>query len=463
MNHVRSTTPAPICPGPVSRRGFLQVGSLLLGGLGLSDLLRLRAANAAVGRPQADTSVILVWLEGGASQLETFDLKPQAPAEYRGEFQPIHTVVPGLDICELLPLHAKVADKFTLIRSISHDIADHPGAAGRFLTGRRPLNISDPVSKFPTIESLVAKAREKLSVGVPNYVSNTRALKGGGSAYLGQACEPFVVDGDPNEPDFRVENISLDPEIAGRLDDRLKLLDGFDRFRRGLDLSDAMQAGDKFNRMALDLLSSSAARAAFDIGRETGSVRERYGRHEWGQRLLLARRLVEAGCSFVTVQLQALKGPTRPAIYTWDDHGDNGGSIFECMRARLPYYDQSVSALIEDIYQRGLDKQVMVVVTGEFGRTPKVMFRPGSRRVGRDHWPGSMSVLVAGGGIRTGQVIGSTNARAEMPVDRPLDPNDFLASIYRFLGIDVSLAYPDRSGRPMPILPYGTPLPELAS
>jgi Protein of unknown function (DUF1501) len=451
------------CPGPVSRRGFLQIGSLLLGGLGLSDLLRLRAAAADAGKTPPDTSVILVWLEGGPSQLETFDLKPQAPAEYRGEFQPIQTVVPGLDVCELLPLHAKIADKFNLIRSISHDIADHPGAAGRFLTGQRPVNISDTVSKFPTVESLVARARESRSAGVPTYISNVRALKGGGSAYLGQACEPFVIDGDPNLPDFQVENISLDPAIAGRLDERLNLLQRFDHFRRGLDLSDSMHAGDKFNRKALDLLSSQAAGAAFDIHREPAKLRERYGRDEWGQRLLLARRLVEAGCSFVTVQLQTLKAPTRPQIYTWDDHGDGGGSIFDSMRARLPYYDRSVSALIEDVYQRGLDKQVMIVVAGEFGRTPKVMFRPGSRHVGRDHWPGSMSVLVAGGGMRTGQVIGSTNARGEMPVDRPLDPNDFLASIYRFLGIDVEMAYPDRSGRPMPILPYGTPMPELAS
>lgn len=441
----------------------MQIGSLLLGGMGLSDLLRLRAEAAAAGRKSTtDTSVILIWLEGGASQLDTFDLKPDAPSEYRGEFQPIPTVVPGMDICELLPLHAKVADRFNLIRSITHDVADHPGAAGRLLTGRRPQNISDPVSKFPTVEALVAKARENRRVGVPNYVSNVRALKGGGAAYLGQSCEPFVVGGDPNSPDFRIENLALDPSIAGRLDDRLGLLDDFDRFRRRLDVSDSMQSLDGFNRMALDLLSSTAARAAFDINAEPARLRDRYGRHEWGQRTLLARRLIEAGCSFVTVQLQSIRG-TRPAIDTWDDHGDNGGSVFDCMRARLPYYDQAVSALVEDVYQRGLDKQVMIVVAGEFGRTPKVMFRPGARHVGRDHWPGSMSLLVAAGGMRTGQVIGATNARAEMPLERPLDPNDLLASIYRFLGIDVKTAYLDRSGRPMPILPYGQPIAELAS
>jgi hypothetical protein len=211
----------------------------------------------------------------------------------------------------------------------------------------------------------------------------------------------------------------------------------------------------------MELLTSSRAAQAFDMSLEPDAVRDRYGRNEWGQRTLLARRLVEAGCSFVTVQLQKLT-TSRPMIYTWDDHGDGGGSVFDFMRMRLPVYDQAVSALVEDIYQRGLDKQVMVIVTGEFGRTPQVSYRANARHVGRDHWPGSMSVLVAGGGMRTGQVIGSTTARAEMPHERPLDPNDFLASIYRFLGIDIDRAFLDLRGRPMPILPFGKPLSELA-
>lgn len=444
----------PFCNGPRSRRSVLQAGSLLLGGLGLSDLFRLRAASANSGST-ADTSVILIWLEGGPSQLETYDMKPQAPAEYRGEFRPIATCVPGIEVCELLPHHSRVADKFNLIRSITHDIADHPGAAGRFLTGRRPLNISDPVSKFPTVESLVAKAREGRRAGIPNYISNERRLKGGGSGYLGQAGEPFVVSGDPNAPDFQVQDLTLSDEFASRLDDRLSLLRGLDRLRQGLDLAGATAASDRFQQQAVDLLTSDKTAAAFDMRRESSETRDRYGRNEWGQRALLARRLVEAGCSFVTVQMQKI-GPS----FTWDDHGD-GGSIPYLMRARLPAFDQAVSTLIADIYARGLDKKVMVVVAGEFGRAPLLTYRPNSPAAGRDHWPSAMSVLVSGGGMQTGQVIGATTSKGEYPIDRPLDPNDLLASIYRFLGIDTEITYPDLQGRPMPILPTGRAIPEI--
>ena len=446
----------PFCNGPLSRRSVLQAGSLLLGGLGLGDLFRLRAEGATRGQASADTAVILVWLEGGPSQLETYDMKPQAPAEYRGEFRPIPTSVPGIDVCELLPRHTQSADKFNLIRSITHDVADHPGAAGRFLTGRRPQNISDPVSKFPTIESLVAKAREDKRTGIPNYISNERRLKGGGSAYLGQAGEPFVVSADPNAPDFQVRDLTLSEDYAGRLEDRVGLLRGLDRLRSSLEHTGANSRGDRFQQQALDLLTSDKTAAAFDIRRESTATRDHYGRNEWGQRALLARRLVEAGCSFVTVQMQKI-GPS----FTWDDHGD-GGSIPLLMKARLPAFDQAISALISDIYERGLDRKVMVVVTGEFGRAPLMTYRPKARSAGRDHWPSAMSVLVSGGGMRTGQVIGATTSKSEYPIDRPLDPNDLLASIYRFLGIDTEITYPDLRGRPMPILPTGRPISELS-
>lgn len=443
------------CPGPVSRRSVLQAGSLLMGGLGLGDLYRLRAEAATKGIADPDTAIILVWLEGGPSQLETYDMKPQAPAEYRGEFRPIATNVPGIDVCELLPQHAQVADKFNLIRSIAHDVADHPGAAGRFLTGRRPQNISDPISKFPTVESLVAKAREGRRVGIPNYISNERRLKGGGSGYLGQAGEPFVVSANPNASDFEVQDLTLTDDYARRLDDRLALLRGLDSLRGELERVGAMGTGDRFQQQAVDLLTSDKTAAAFDIRREPTELRDRYGRNEWGQRALLARRLVEAGCSFVTVQMQKI-GPT----FTWDDHGD-GGSIPYLMKARLPAFDQAVSALIGDIYERGLDQKVMVVVTGEFGRAPLLTYRPKAKSAGRDHWPSAMSVLVSGGQMPTGQVIGATTSKSEYPIDRPLDPNDLLATMYRFLGIDTEITYPDLRGRPMPILPYGRPIAEL--
>lgn len=450
-------SPAPQNSAAWTRRSLLRAGTLTLGGMTLAQLLRARAA-AGEQRANPETSVILLWLEGGPSHLETYDLKPAAPIEYRGEFSPISTNVPGIDVCEHLPRQARLADRFSLIRSITHDVPDHPGAAGRFLTGRRPLNISDPVSKFPTLDTITAKMRRERHAGVPGFVSNVRAVKGGGSAYLGATCEPFVVKGDPNSADFHVDDIVLDASLAPRLDDRVRLREQLDRLQHSLDLRGAMAAGDQFQREALRLLTSGRAREAFDVGREPAAVRDRYGRTKWGQSALLARRLVEAGCSFVTVEM----GYLNPGNATWDDHGD-AQHIFKSMRERLPIYDQALSALIEDIYERGLDRQVLVVATGEFGRTPQVNLGRAARPVfpGRDHWPGAMSVLVSGGGLRTGQVVGATNSRGEAPQDRALDPNDLLATIYRFLGIDPAHAFPDFRGRPMPILPSGTPIREL--
>jgi len=445
--HLRSAT----------RRGFLQAGSLLLGGLGLGQLAQLRA-NAPMSRP-SNTSVILLWLEGGPSQLETYDMKPNAPVEVRGEFKPIHTVIPGMDVCEHLPRHAKVADKFTLIRSISHHIPDHPGAASRFLTGYVPANISDPISKFPTIEAVTAKLRAGRDATMPAHVSNVLQLKGGGSAYLGRGTDPFVVDRDPSLANFQVDNLSLDASFAARLDDRRALLASLDAWQRQVEAHPAFTAQDQFRQRAFQLLTSNRTRAAFDLSQEPLHLRDTYGRHEWGQRTLLARRLVEAGCSFVTVQLT---GKQTPAHITWDDHGDVG-HIFHNMKIRLPQLDQCVSALIEDLHARGLNEEVLVIVTGEFGRTPIVNMGRAAKPInpGRDHWPGAMSVLVSGGGWQMGQVIGATDSRAGAPHTRPLSPNDFLASVYHFLGIDPTQHFLDAQGRPLPILPHGDPIREL--
>lgn len=450
----------PLCSGPISRRGFVQAGSLLLGGLGLADLLRLRAEAAAEPHNGGsnDTAVILLWLGGGPSHLETYDLKPDAPAEFRGEFRPIQTQVPGLDVCELLPLHAGMAERFTLIRSLTHDIPDHSGAASRLLTGRRPRNINDPVSQFPTFDSVLAKMREDRRAGVPNFISNTRALKGGGSAYLGATCEPFVIEGDPNAVDFQVRNLALDHSVAERFDDRLQLLKSFDQLRFDLERGGKLAAGDQFRQQAIEILASGKARAAFDLSREPAAVRDRYGRTSWGQSALLARRLVEAGCSMVTLDWNYL----NPVSASWDDHGD-AQHLFKCMRLRLPVYDRAVTSLIEDLAARGLSQRVLVIATGEFGRTPQLNMGRAAvpKWPGRDHWPSAMSVLVAGGGWNMGQVIGATNSRGEMPQTQPLDPNHFLASIYRFLGIDTAHAFLDHRGRPMPILTNGQPIAEL--
>lgn len=471
---VASRITAALCPGPVSRRSFLEAGSLGLGMLGLGDYLKLRAEQPGAGSTAPDTSVIFIWLPGGPPHMEMYDMKPEAPAEYRGLFSPIATSVPGLQVCELLPRHAQCAYRYTIIRSIAHEFADHGGGHKRFLTGRMPATPTGFVNDAPAVGSIVARCRERMSSPLPNYISGTEPGRAGvdvysfGAAYLGPSYTPFNVPGDPGEPGFSVRNLSVDQSAAGRLEDRVLLLNGFDRLRRGIDESGVMQAMDQFNRQAVSMLTSDQARRAFDLSQEPAELRDRYGRHCWGQRALLARRLVEAGCSFVTM---VMENPYQSGVpwlkngtYNWDSHAVNC-HLFDDALVRFPIYDQAVTALVEDLYARGLDKRVLLVVTGEFGRTPRINSTVGSQtgvmQPGRDHWPQAMSMLVAGGGMRTGQVIGSTNSKGEEPKERPLTPNDLWATVYRHLGIDWTQSFPDHSGRPMPILPFGEPIAEL--
>jgi hypothetical protein len=469
MNHL---TP---CPGPVSRRSFLEVGAIGLGGLGLADFLRLRAeASTAARRAEPDTSVIMLWLPGGLSHMDMYDMKPDAPSEYRGPFRPIKTNVPGLDVSELLPLHAQMADKFSLIRSISHDFVGHGNGSKRITTGRDPKG-DNFVNDTPAGASIVAKMREHVHRGVPHNVMLADSFRvnpvdkwyAQGSAYLGPAYRPFEVMGNPSETGFQVQNLSLSSEMAARLNDRRTLLGGMDQLRRERDGSGVMAAMDRFNTMAYDLLTSERARSAFDLSKEDPKLRERYGNNAWGQRALMARRLVEAGSSFVTVVMESPtpRQPGPPGVnYNWDCHAINC-HVFADLRWRLPLLDQTVTALIEDIHQRGLNKKVLVLVLGEFGHTPRINYGIGSDthviQPGRDHWPRAMSILVAGGGMRMGQVVGSTNAKGEDPKDRPLTPNDLWATIYRHLGIDYNHSFLDHTGRPMPILPFGEPIAEL--
>ena len=451
-------------PGRVSRRSFLEAGSLAIGGLGMSDLLRLQAEASTGAAKVSDPAVILIWLQGGPSQMETYDMKPEAPVEYRGEMRPIKTVVPGMDICELLPLQAKVTDKFNIIRSISHGFSDHGGGAGRFLSGRNPLRPVDPVAQHPCIGPLVSMMLEKRDNGVPNYVSNVSSVFGAGAAYLGESRLPFVVPGDPNQENFQVPNLSLLPELADRLEDREYLLRQIDGLRRDTDIAGGIRDMDQYSQRAMNLLTSSKARDAFDLSKEDPRTRDMYGRHTWGQRALLARRLVEAGVSFVTMQMSNPRMKEEGGISNWDIHAILG-HLFKDTRARLPIFDKAVAALIEDLYQRGLDKRVMVIVTGEFGRSPRInpskASRSGVVRPGREHYPAAMSVLVSGGGMQTGQVIGSTTDKGEGSKDRKLDPNDLLATVYRHLGIDHTQTFTDNSGRPIPLLPFGKPIAEL--
>ena len=457
----------------LSRRSFLKVGTLGMCGLGLSDLLRLRAnaqENPAAATPP-DTAVIFVWLPGGPPHLETYDMKPDAPTEYRGLFSPIKTNVSGMEVCEHLPLHAKCADKYTIIRSISHEFADHGGGHKRFLTGYKPKEPTGFVNDNPMVGSVVAKMRERVKAGVPNYIAEVdngrQALDtfSFGAAYLGGPTTPFFVVGDPSAPNFSVQNLSLAPEMAERLNDRTHLLGGLDRLRRDIDNSGMMDTMDQFNRQAMELLTSDKARVAFDLAREPANVRERYGNHAFGQRALLARRLVEAGSSFVSVVMEN-PGGTMPKYgsYNWDSHAVNC-HLFDDAKWRLPYYDQAVTALVEDLHARGLNKKVLLIVTGEFGRTPRIETSKGTQtgvmQPGRDHWPSAMSMLVSGGGMRTGQIVGATNAKGEYPIERPLKPEDLWATVYSHLGIDWNKTITDHLGRPTSILPEAKPIAEI--
>jgi len=450
------------------------MGALTLSGIGMRGLLPLRLESAETGK-NPDTSVILIWLPGGPPHMETYDMKPDAPAEYRGDFRPIKTNVPGIDVCELLPLHAKIADKFTLIRSIAHNFADHGGGHKRFLTGRDPRSPVGFVNDYPMVGSMVARARQDWQAGVPNYIAGTEPGRAQidvysfGSAYLGPSTHPFMVVGDPSSPIFEVKNVSIPQQAKERLNERLRLLGRFDTMPAQLDNSGTMGAMDVYKRKALDLAMRDTARQAFDLTREPRRVREHYGMHVWGQRALMARRLVEHGASFVTMVMenpfQSGVAFPKDGTYNWDSHAVNC-HIFNDARVRFPLYDRAVTALIEDLHARGLDKKVLLIVTGEFGRTPRISYAEGTqtkvKQPGRDHWPQAMSVLVTGGGMKTGQVVGSTNARGEHPKDRPLTPNDLWATMFHHLGIDYqNTSFLDHSGRPMPILPYGEPIAEL--
>lgn len=464
------------CRGPVSRRCFLEFGAAAVAGLSLSNLLRAREAAAAIDGGVKDTAVIFVWLPGGPPHMETYDLKPDAPSDYRGEFRPIKTNVPGIEVCELFPGHAKIADKFTLIRSIHHTFADHGGGHKRFLTGREPATPTGFVNDKPCVGSMASLALEgqRATHGLPNYIVlgsgrvNSVDTFSFGSAYLGNHTHPFRISADPNEEGFQVQNIGMDQSLANRLEDRVALLRSFDNLRRATGESAAMESMDVLHQRAIDMLTSSHVREAFDMAQEPDSVRERFGRHGWGQRALLARRLVERGVPWVTVVMEnpyqsGIKQP-KNGVYNWDSHAVNC-HLFEDAKIRFPVYDRTISAMIEDLYAHGLDKKVLLVVTGEFGRTPRITTQVGTQskvqQPGRDHWPRAMSVLVSGGGMRTGQIIGATNGKGEEPVRRALSPNDLWATVLRHLGVDFTRSFLDHSGRPLPMLSDGQPIAEL--
>jgi len=437
----------------ISRRTFLRAGTLALGGLSMPELLAARPATSP------DTAVILFWMWGGPSQFETFDPKPDAPEGIRGPFRPISTSVPGIQICELFPRIARQADRFALVRSLHHQLPNHNDGSIEVLTGKtpaRPDPTSTNVSEHPDFGMIAAELRRDAPSAMPGYIGVPRVPFMVRPNYLGISARGFDA-GDPSTAVYAPPNLALDRELTqDRLKARNSLKSYLDAMRRQLDHSDTL------HDRAMNILTSPEVARAFDLNRESPRLRDRYGRHLWGQSCLLARRLVEAGTVVVTVDALAPETNLK-RYFSWDDHINpmTKWDVAEAMRYRAPYMDEAISALIDDLHARGLDRRVMVVCVGEFGRTPRVVRDTASGVTGRDHWPQAFSALVAGGGIRGGQVIGATNSRGEYPKERPLTPQDLLATMYRHLGIDPHHEFQDAIGRPIPVLAEGQPIREL--
>ena len=429
------------CDG-VSRRGFLRAGFLGLGGLSLAGHLRAKDAAKKAGKPTRDTAVILLWLGGGPSHLDMYDLKPDAPTEFRGSFKPIKTNVPGIDIGEHLPHEAKVMDKMSIVRSAYHTNAGHGMGAHWMLTGWVPtIEINDNLN--PSCGSVVAKMRGANAPQVPPYVCLPTPPGSANAAYLGVAYNPFSPQSDPSGSNFQVRDLKLPQRVdLARFRNRRELLRGMDSVRKDVDIAGTAEGFDRFYKDAFDIVTSRATQDAFDIHREDNRLRDRYGRDSWGQSCLLARRLVEAGVTYVTVNMGG-----------WDTHSNNFASLEKSL---LPRYDRAIAALVDDLHQRGRDKDVLVISYGEFGRTPRI-----NQDSGRDHWPNAMSVVFAGGGLKMGQVVGSTDAKAENPRTRACSPGDVLSTMYHVLGIDHTHEFHDAAKRPLAILAEGKPIAEL--
>lgn len=438
---IRGPRLGQFCDG-VSRRQFLTVGSLGLAGLTLPDLLRGRAAAAQAGRTAPDTSVVWLFLSGGPSHIDTYDMKPDAPREFRGPYKAAPTNVPGIRLCHLMPEQARLMDKMAIVRTLSHADGNHGSAVHWVATGVLfpPADLGEPqIAPFPG--SVAAKVRgNDPRTGMPPYHALERMPTGDGPAYLGAGCAPLEAHGPARR------DMGLQPALtANRLRDRRALLSAFDTLRRDLDGRGTLAALDHIERQAFQLLLGKKARAAYDLGLEDRRVVERYG-PGLGEQLLLARRLCEAGAAFVTVEWSG-----TGKRYGWDNHR----GVFDFLDRNLPVLDHAVATFVDDVAQRGLSKRILLVVMGEMGRTPKV-----NERAGRDHWPQVMFALLAGGGLKMGQTVGRSSTKGEVPVTRPLGARDLLATLYHVLGIDPRRTF-TAGGRPLPILPDGKPIAEL--
>ena len=434
------------CSG-VSRRDFIQLGLHGALGFGLCDLMRLRASTPGAARKGQNVNTILVWLDGGPSHYETFDPKPDAPSDIRGEFKAIDTNVAGIQFSECVPKLAAIADKLAVVRSICHKDPNHGGGNHYMMTGMPtpvPVACGAYVTFHPSFGSMVSYERG-IRNGLPAYMSMPEVSRSGGPNFLGGQHAPFVIDGYPNSPNFRVRDVVLPAAISeGRAENRQALRRSLDQMKRYSEklADDPLVTFDKFYERGLDLVGSPEAQQAFDIHKEDEKVREAYGRNDFGQRLLLARRLVEVGVSFVTVYNGG-----------WDHHT----KIFDAYKGnQLKMLDQGLSALITDLSDRGLLENTLVICLGEFGRTPKV-----NKDGGRDHWPGAMSVLTAGAGIPGGQAVGATDPKGYYAAERVYRPEDFAASLYTKMGIDHSQVLHTNTGRPIQLVNNGRLIKEL--
>ena len=447
------------CDG-MQRRSFLQIGVAGMASLGLPGILKAKDSSAQARKSSNDVSAILIWLDGGPGHMDLYDMKPEAPSEYRGIWTPIKTNVPGIEISELFPRQAKIADKFSIIRSLYHNTGDHFAGGHRILT-TKDMGVSgaNNTGKFPSIGAIVAHQRQNRNVQIPPYMSvpvaSSIGLRPGyfGGNWLGHQFDPFQTNGDPNNKDFKVENVHLAGGMTvKRLDDRSKLNSALDQLPKAFDAAGTFDALDRFEQQAYGFVTGPRARRAFDLSSEDEKTRDRYGRHTWGQSTLLARRLVEAGASFVTVHLGG-----------WDHHWN----LQQGMESHLPRVDQLVSGLFTDLHERGILEKTLVILCGEFSRTPRMNDGgnggpPLSQGTpGRDHWGNAMFCLLGGGGIKGGQIVGATNARGEEPVSRPVRPEHLHATIYHCLGIDPKLQIFDHAGRPTYVLDDPTPIHEL--
>jgi hypothetical protein len=436
------------------RRSFVKAGILGATGLGLADLFRAEAIASPTSSKQ--TSVIILWMRGGPAHQDTWDPKPDAPVEYRGEFGTIPTTVPGVRLCDLLPRSARLMHKWALVRSLHHHDAGHSTGDQICFTGYDAGSMPDE-NTHPSCGSIVSKQLGHTVPHLPSYVMIPRMVPGTGSGYLGVAHKPFETQADPAQTGpFKIPNFSLPSGITlERVGDRKGLLRSFDALRRDVDSSGEFEAVDRYQQKAWEVLTSSAARDAFDLDREPMSIREKYGFMPafdpkasnrcgcpaWSQRILLARRLVEAGVRLVAVDLR-----------WWDTHVKG----FESLRLGfLDRWDRAYTALIEDLEARGLLESTLVLAWGEFGRTPKV-----NNDAGRDHYPNVFSAAFAGGGVKGGTVVGESDEKAAFPKTNPKTPQDVLATVYRHLGVDVKAEYLN-NGRPVPVLPSGTAIEEL--